>query len=170
MEHDESHKIAFVRHSGQTPQDAWFQTSVQFGYLSDDCREFDRPYGTDPLDALEISAMVGPEGNQYGWHLRYYNLHNAELYDLSQRVNLLKGVFAKLSKWEKEWGDPFTFGTYCQRVLKAIGAHAYIRMDQHPEPGGMWEVWRPDSLAYHLDRKLTEAVASAPNRKVEANA
>lgn len=161
MEHDSKHLIAFVRNVKPSHQDNYHNLEMSFVYLSDSTQEIDSPYGTDPLDSLELTTMISPDGTQYGWNFRYCTIYRATLIDLEPRVALFKVVNRKLTHWAKEWGDPNTFGTYALRICKAIGAPAYLRAESGPrENAGYWQTYPLDGLVYHLDRCVSQATAA----------
>jgi len=156
FEHDKTTLVGLARiHSDR---DGWATISLRFGYLKPDGSTYDNAYGTDPLDSLEVSNMVGADGTAYGWYLRFDSLYRQTLSDLKPKYELLSSLQRKLDRWEKEWGEPTTFGAFAHRVAKALSVTRYIKLSEGTNSNGYWIDTDTQYLAYYLDRAVQIAV------------
>lgn len=63
----------------------------------------------------------------YAWQICYVSRYKIDEADCKAMLKVLQTVNRKLQKMEEEYGRPDTFGGYCMRVAKALGATCMVK-------------------------------------------
>ena len=91
---------------------------------SESCGFSAQHYGADSeIENLRIDSQCDDHSNKsYGWDIAYDSYRRVTLYEAQKAVSLLSPIHRKLEKMQAHEGSPASFGSFVNRVARAIGA------------------------------------------------
>lgn len=122
---------------------------------------------TCQIGTWRSSSMDELDLNPYAWRMEYRG--PVDLGSVAQVAKLLTGINRELERMDDTEGRPESFGAWCNRVARAVGADAiWCQSTEDPREHTKWKIGEIAWVINDRARKVGEEVARRSGSKAGA--